>query len=131
MSALLSNEYDALAGELQLWREEADPADYWSSLCSNCDACVCTCLAAKFGAGFDPRDIVLKARFGLGDRLLIRESVLWECFRCYRCAERCPEEFKPVEVIARLKEMLREAVKYAPLPGVIARRPAPELVQGE
>ena len=94
----------AVAVDIGLWREEVDGlADFWSSFCCKCNACVPGCPAARHGEGFNPRDIVLKARFGLGDKL---PSILRQCFQCYRCFDRCPQEVKPVEVIASLKQML-------------------------
>jgi len=78
--------------------------------CRECGACVTGCLAAKFGSGFDPREIMLKVRYGLADRLLTEHSVLWQCFQCNGCHERCPSPVKPVEVITCLREMLPERV---------------------
>ena len=97
--------------EFALWCEQAeDLADAWASFCHNCGACITQCTAAKFGNGFNPRDIVLKARYGLGGKLLVEESVLWQCFKCYGCYECCPLGLKPVEVIAALRAMLEESV---------------------
>ena len=115
MSKSLSNEDVAVAVDIELWREQATEfADYCSNVCCTCDACVPECPAAKHGEGFNPRDIVLKARFGLGDRLLRSESIVGQCFHCYRCSDRCPQEIKPVEVIAWLKEMLKEIEVLSP-----------------
>jgi heterodisulfide reductase subunit C len=115
MSEPLRNQDDTVAVDIELWREEsAELADYWSSFCYTCNACASECPAAKHGEGFNPRDIVLKARFGLGDKLLLRESIIRQCFRCYRCCDRCPQEIKPVEVIAWLKEMLKEIEMLSP-----------------
>lgn len=106
MFASLSDEDDTFAVDIELWRKKAaELADDWSSFCCKCNACVPECPAAKHGEGFNPRDIVLKARFGLGDKLLLKGFILWQCFRCYRCFDRCPQEIKPVEVIVRLKEI--------------------------
>ena len=82
-----------------------------ASFCYVCGACLSVCLAAKFGCDFDPREIVLKVRYGMADKLLIDHSVLWQCFRCHRCYEVCPQPVKPVEIIAQLRDMLRDALE--------------------
>jgi len=78
-----------------------------ASFCYQCGACVGDCPSASYsGARFNPREIMLKVLYGLGDELLTENSVLWECTNCYSCHERCPQEVKPVEVIISLKNML-------------------------
>jgi heterodisulfide reductase subunit B len=79
-----------------------------ASACTQCGACVGDCPAATYGSGFNPREIMLKVLYGLGDELLKTESVLWQCTNCYNCHERCPQEVKPVEVILSLKNMLAD-----------------------
>ena len=76
-------------------------------------ACVPDCPAAKFGTGFDPREIVLKVRYGLAGELLVERSVLWQCFKCYRCYQSCPQPVKPVEMFAWLRKLLPEVVHGA------------------
>jgi heterodisulfide reductase subunit C len=51
---------------------------------------------------------MLKVLYGLGEELLVEDSVLWQCTNCYNCHERCPQEVKPVEVIISLKNMLAD-----------------------
>jgi len=95
------------------WRKHAEELldeDSWTGRCQDCRACVENCTAAKFGEGFDPREIVLKARYGLGGELLVEHSVLWQCFKCNNCCEACPQPVKPVEVISWLKGMLADRV---------------------
>lgn len=79
-----------------------------ASSCYQCGACVGDCPAAIYGSGFNPREIMLKVIYGLGDELLRADSVLWQCTNCYNCQERCPQEVKPVEVILSLKNMLAD-----------------------
>ena len=113
MLATLSNENDAALTGLDLWREHAEEltdADSWASFCQNCGACVPNCPAAKFGVDFDPREIVLKLRYGMAGKLLVKHSVLWQCFKCYRCYETCPQPVKPVEMFAWLRKLLPELV---------------------
>jgi len=80
--------------------------------CYQCGACVGDCAAAIYSDEFNPREIMLKVLYGLGDELLRENSVLWQCTNCYNCHERCPQTVKPVEVIIALKNMLAERDIY-------------------
>ena len=87
------------------------------SLCFQCGACVGDCPAAQYSERFNPRRIMLDAILGLADRLLVADSVVWECTNCCNCFEHCPQDVRPVEVIMALKNLIRE------------RDLAPEVVQ--
>jgi heterodisulfide reductase subunit B len=76
------------------------------SFCYQCGACTGDCPSARYDATFNPREIMLQALYGLEDELLGDDSPLWRCSNCYTCAERCPQEVKPVEVIIALKNLL-------------------------
>ena len=79
-----------------------------AGFCYQCGACVGDCPATTYGSGFNPREIMLKVLYGLGEELMREDSILWECTNCYNCHERCPQEVKPVEVIISLKNMLAD-----------------------
>jgi len=79
-----------------------------ASFCYQCGACVGDCPSATYGGTFNPREIMLKVLYGLGEELLGKDSPLWSCTNCYNCHERCPQEVKPVEVIISLKNMLAD-----------------------
>jgi len=79
-----------------------------ASFCYQCGACVGDCPAVTFGVGFNPREIMLKVLYGLGDELMREDSILWHCTNCYNCHERCPQQVKPVEVIISMKNMLAD-----------------------
>ncbi len=83
-----------------------------ASYCYQCGACVGDCPSATYGSEFNPREIMLKILYGLGEELLKRDSILWQCTNCYNCHERCPQEVKPVEVIISLKNMLADRGIY-------------------
>lgn len=83
-----------------------------ASFCYQCGACVGDCPATTYGADFNPRDVMLKVLYGMGDELLTENSILWHCTNCYNCHERCPQEVKPVEVIISLKNMLADRGIY-------------------
>jgi heterodisulfide reductase subunit C len=79
-----------------------------ANFCYQCGACTGDCPAAMYTGEFNPREIMLKVLYGLGDELICEDSVLWLCTNCYNCHERCPQEVKPVEVIISLKNMLAD-----------------------
>jgi heterodisulfide reductase subunit C len=83
-----------------------------ASFCYQCGACVGDCPAATYSTTFNPREIMLKVLYGLGEELLTADSILWQCTNCYNCHERCPQEVKPVEVIISLKNMLADRGIY-------------------
>jgi heterodisulfide reductase subunit B2 len=77
--------------------------------CYQCGACVGDCPSVRYDESFNPREIMLKALYGLEDELLGDDTPIWNCSNCYTCTERCPQDVKPVEVIIALKNMLRQA----------------------
>ena len=79
-----------------------------AGFCYQCGACVGDCPSTTYGEGFNPREIMLKVLYGLGDELIREDSVLWQCTNCYNCHERCPQDVKPVEVIISMKNMLTD-----------------------
>lgn len=83
-----------------------------ASFCYQCGACVGDCPSTTYGSAFNPREIMLKVLYGLGEELLVENSILWQCTNCYNCHERCPQEVKPVEVIISLKNMLADLGIY-------------------
>jgi len=83
-----------------------------ASYCYQCGACAGDCPATTYSDRFNPREIMLKVLYGLGEELLTNDSVLWLCTNCYNCHERCPQEVKPVEVIISLKNMLADRGIY-------------------
>jgi heterodisulfide reductase subunit B len=87
---------------------EGDLASY----CYQCGACVGDCPATTYSQEFNPREIMLKVLYGLGEELLVPDSILWQCTNCYNCHERCPQGVKPVEVIIALKNMLADRGIY-------------------
>jgi len=78
------------------------------SYCYQCGACVGDCPAAKYSKQFNPRKIMLMAQMGMKEKLVCKDSIVWECTNCYNCYERCPQDVRPVEVIVALKNMITE-----------------------
>lgn len=83
-----------------------------ASFCYQCGACVGDCPAMTYSDHFNPREIMLKVLYGLGEELVGSDSIIWECTNCYNCSERCPQDVKPVEVIISLKNMLADRGLY-------------------
>jgi heterodisulfide reductase subunit C len=83
-----------------------------AGFCYQCGACVGDCPATMYSDEFNPREIMLKVLYGLGEEMLVDDSILWQCTNCYNCHERCPQEVKPVEVIISLKNMLADRGLY-------------------
>jgi heterodisulfide reductase subunit C len=90
-------------------RELAEKIEgYLANYCYQCGACVGDCPAATYSDAFNPREIMLKVLYGLGEELVSTKSVIWQCTNCYNCHERCPQEVKPVEVIISIKNMMAD-----------------------
>ena len=109
---------DVLRIDFRFKRELAEKVEgNLANFCYQCGACVGDCPAAHYNDRFNPREIMLKVLYGLEEELLGEDSVLWLCTNCYNCAERCPQEVKPAEVIISLKNMLadRELIPKAAL----------------
>jgi heterodisulfide reductase subunit C len=73
--------------------------------CYQCGACVADCPANNYTEDFNPRLIMLKAILGFEEELLSPDSEIWNCTNCYTCAERCPQDVRPVDVIIALKNL--------------------------
>ncbi len=94
---------------------ESVPEGYRHNFCYQCGACVGDCPAALYSDDFSPRLIVLQALLGFEDELLRPDSVIWNCTNCYTCAERCPQDVRPVDVIIALKNMCVQRGQAPPL----------------
>jgi len=78
------------------------------SACFQCGACVGDCPGARYSERFNPRQIMLMAILGLADRLVTRDSLVWDCTNCCNCVEHCPQDVQPMEVIIAIKNMIRD-----------------------
>jgi heterodisulfide reductase subunit C len=113
MSKALCDQEDVVHVDFRFRRELAEKVEgNLVSFCSQCGACVGDCPAATYSSEFNPREIMLKVLYGLGQELLVEDSPLWLCTNCYNCHERCPQQVKPVEVIISLKNMLADRGIY-------------------
>ena len=113
MSATSDEKADIVRVNFDFRRELAEKIEgNLAGFCYQCGACVGDCPATTYSSRFNPREIMLKVLYGLGQELLVEDSILWECTNCYNCHERCPQEVKPVEVIISLKNMLADLGIY-------------------
>ena len=106
---MASSRDDVVRVDFRFKRELAEKIEgNLASYCYQCGACVGDCPSATYSDTFNPREIMLKVLYGLGEELIREDSVLWQCTNCYSCHERCPQDVKPVEVIISLKNMLAD-----------------------
>jgi heterodisulfide reductase subunit C len=113
MPKAASKKDDVVRVDFDFRRELAEKVEgNLASFCYQCGACVGDCAAAMYTDEFNPREIMLKVLYGLGEELLTEDSILWECTNCYNCHERCPQEVKPVEIIISMKNMLADRGIY-------------------
>lgn len=90
------------------------------NLCYQCGACVGDCPAANYSDTFNPRLILLKALLGFEDELISLDSDIWNCTNCYTCAERCPQDVRPVDVIIALKNLCTREGKAPDLVRIVS-----------
>ncbi|MCK4343619.1 MAG: 4Fe-4S dicluster domain-containing protein [Phycisphaerae bacterium] len=113
---------DVLRVDFQFRRELAEKVEgNLAGFCYQCGACVGDCPSTTYSSEFNPREIMLKVLYGLGEELLVEDSIIWQCTNCYNCYERCPQDVKPVEVIISLKNMLADRGFYPEAVGKIIK----------
>jgi len=113
MAKAAAGKEDIVRVDFRFRRELAEKIEgNLASYCYQCGACSGDCPAAAYSSAFNPREIMLKVLYGVGEELLAPDSVLWQCTNCYNCHERCPQEVKPVEVIISLKNMMADRGIY-------------------
>jgi heterodisulfide reductase subunit C len=70
--------------------------------CNQCGSCTSVCPAARFSnGGYNPRTIV--KRVLEGDRDILRDPIIWDCFYCYSCHMSCPQQVSPAILIQVLR----------------------------
>jgi len=91
--------------------EDVDEADY----CIQCGACYYSCPAVEVNPDFvgpaamvkawrfnaDPRDTAKNDRI---EKLQDMGSGMWDCVKCFECAEACPKELDPIGKITKLHQ---------------------------
>jgi succinate dehydrogenase / fumarate reductase iron-sulfur subunit len=92
--------------------ERIDEADY----CIQCGNCYYACPAVEVNPDYlGPAPLVLAYRFNADvrdgakkDRLKTVNELgqgIWDCVKCYECAQACPKEINPIDKITKLHQM--------------------------
>jgi succinate dehydrogenase / fumarate reductase iron-sulfur subunit len=91
-----------------------------ADLCIQCGACHYSCPAVEVNEQFmGPAAFVAAYRFGIDTRDSAADERLdtvdtpaqgvWDCVKCYECAEACPKEINPIDKITKLHNMVFES----------------------
>jgi heterodisulfide reductase subunit C len=72
--------------------------------CYQCAKCTSACSTSKVLPEYKPHLIVVLTRLGLIKELL-NSGIIWACSECWKCAEYCPQDVAPVEVVIALKNL--------------------------
>ena len=70
-------------------------------MCLQCGRCTSGCTAFRL-LELKPHEIVCTAKMGFVEELISSKSI-WDCALCLKCAERCPQEVSPYELILSLR----------------------------
>jgi len=70
-------------------------------MCLQCGRCTSGCTAFRL-LELKPHEIVCSAKMGFVEELVSSKSI-WDCALCLKCAERCPQEVSPYELILSLR----------------------------
>jgi len=73
----------------------------WPDFCLQCGRCTSGCTAFRL-LELKPHEIVGSARMGFVEEL-VSSRAIWDCALCLKCAERCPQEVSPAELILVLR----------------------------
>lgn len=68
--------------------------------CLQCAVCPSACMI-KYVTDYDPRNTFI---YHLFQEDAVESLAVWGCPACHKCVERCPYDFKPLEVVRALKE---------------------------
>lgn len=69
--------------------------------CFQCGRCTSSCSISKIVGDYRPSRIVGFVRHGLPEKAL--DKNLWNCARCLKCVEYCPQDVAPADLISNLQ----------------------------
>lgn len=79
------------------------------NICFQCRRCSSGCPIAFLEKDYRPHKIVAFVNLDRIDELLNSE-VIWECTRCYKCLEYCPQKVAPSDVVLALQALAAEKI---------------------
>lgn len=71
--------------------------------CFQCGRCTSGCSISKIVGDYRPSRIVGLARHGLSEKAL--DQNIWNCARCLKCVEYCPQDVAPADLISDLQHL--------------------------
>lgn len=69
--------------------------------CFQCGRCTSSCTISKILGDYRPNRIVGLVRHGLPEGKL--DKIVWNCARCMKCVEYCPQKVAPADLISSLQ----------------------------
>ncbi|MCD6458103.1 MAG: 4Fe-4S dicluster domain-containing protein [Thermoproteales archaeon] len=79
------------------------------NVCFQCRRCSSGCPVAFLEKNYRPHRIVAFVNLDRIDELL-KSEVIWECTRCYKCVEYCPQKVAPSDVVLALQALAAEKI---------------------
>lgn len=76
------------------------------NLCIQCGTCSASCPPGR-KTGFRTRLLIRRAMLGFRDQVL-SEPHVWDCTTCSTCAQRCPRDVNPMEILIGVRSLLVE-----------------------
>jgi len=69
--------------------------------CFQCGRCTSSCTISKLMGDYRPNRIVGLVRHGVPEGML--DKIIWNCARCMKCVEYCPQKVAPADLISSLQ----------------------------
>ena len=82
------------------------------NLCIQCGTCSASCLPGRRTA-FRTRLLIRRVQLGFRDEVLSDQD-LWLCTTCSTCANRCPRDVNPMEILIGVRSLLVEKGRVPP-----------------
>ncbi len=76
-------------------------------VCYQCRRCTSGCPIAYLVKDFRPHRIVAMVNLGFIEEVL-RADFIWDCTRCYKCTEYCPQRVAPSDIVLSLQALCVE-----------------------
>lgn len=71
--------------------------------CFLCGTCSAGCPVSQIDSDFSTRNIMRQVLLGDAEGLL-KKGTIWKCIQCQACVARCPQDARPADVIAAVRE---------------------------